>query len=160
MGYVSFREGISFAHLPYPRHPGPPKKVRGSVSGRGAPKNIPNPNTVKTSGIGIWMSRDTPKRVRETKTLEVQVDYFLNGFSVKTIVLVGIYNQQFKGTILFMVFDFQGKGNLPFSNPPENPSNKNHHDDFVGTILRSERVVGVCRDAPGRKRNVPIRWGS
>ena len=27
-------------------------------------------------------------------------DYFLNGFSVKTIVLVGIYNQQFKGTIL------------------------------------------------------------
>ena len=35
-------------------------------------------------------------------------DYFLNGFSVKTIVFVGIYNQQFKGTILFMVFDFQG----------------------------------------------------
>ena len=35
-------------------------------------------------------------------------DYFLNGFSVKNIVLVGIYNQQFKGTILFMVFDFQG----------------------------------------------------
>ena len=29
-------------------------------------------------------------------------------FSVKTIVLVGIYNQQFKGTILFMVLDFQG----------------------------------------------------
>ena len=37
-------------------------------------------------------------------------DYFLNGFSVKTIVFVGIYNQQFKGTILFMVFDFQGLG--------------------------------------------------
>ena len=35
-------------------------------------------------------------------------DYFLNGFSVQTIVLAGIYNQQFKGTILFMVFDFQG----------------------------------------------------
>ena len=45
-------------------------------------------------------------------TLEVQADYFLNGFSVKTIVLVGIYNQQFKGTILFMVFDFQGLLNL------------------------------------------------
>ena len=29
-------------------------------------------------------------------------------FPVKTIVLVGIYNQQFKGTILFMVLDFQG----------------------------------------------------
>ena len=43
-----------------------------------------------------------------TFTLEVQVDYFLNVFSVKTIVLVGIYNQQFKGTIFFMVFDFQG----------------------------------------------------
>ena len=36
-------------------------------------------------------------------------DYFLKGFSVRTIVLVGIYNQQFKGTILFMVLDFQGK---------------------------------------------------
>ena len=36
-------------------------------------------------------------------------DYFLNGFSGKTIFLVGIYNQQFKGTILFMVFDFQGE---------------------------------------------------
>ena len=35
-------------------------------------------------------------------------DYFLNGFSVKTIVLVGIYNQQFQGTIILMVFDFQG----------------------------------------------------
>ena len=44
-------------------------------------------------------------------SLEVQADYFLNGFSVKTIVLEGIYNQQFKGTILFMVFDFQGIGN-------------------------------------------------
>ena len=48
-------------------------------------------------------------RKQETSnSLEVQVDYFLKGFSVKTIVLVGIYNQQFKGTILFMVFDFQG----------------------------------------------------
>ena len=28
-------------------------------------------------------------------------DYFLNGCSVKTIVLVGIYNQQFQGTINF-----------------------------------------------------------
>ena len=35
-------------------------------------------------------------------------DYFLNVFSVKTIVLVGIYNQQFQGTIILMVFDFQG----------------------------------------------------
>ena len=41
-------------------------------------------------------------------------DYFLNGFSVKTIVLVGIYNQQFKGTILFMVFDFQGRAKKCF----------------------------------------------
>ena len=40
-------------------------------------------------------------------------DYFLNGFSVKTIVLVGIYNQQFQGTIILMVFDFQGQYNLP-----------------------------------------------
>ena len=35
-------------------------------------------------------------------------DYFLNGFSVKTIVLVGIYNQHFQGTIILMVFDFLG----------------------------------------------------
>ena len=27
-------------------------------------------------------------------------DYLLNGFSVKTIVLVRVYNQQFQGTIL------------------------------------------------------------
>ena len=33
---------------------------------------------------------------------------FFEWFSVKTIVLVGIYNQQFKGTILFLVLDFQG----------------------------------------------------
>ena len=30
----------------------------------------------------------------------------------KTIVLVGIYNQQFQGTIILMVFDFQGKVDL------------------------------------------------
>ena len=35
-------------------------------------------------------------------------DYFLNVFSVKTIILVGIYNQQFQGTIILMVFDLQG----------------------------------------------------
>ena len=29
-------------------------------------------------------------------------------FPKKTIVLVGIYNQQFQGTIILMVFDFQG----------------------------------------------------
>ena len=40
-------------------------------------------------------------------------DYFLNDFSVKTLALVGIYNQQFKGTILFMVFDFQGEDGSP-----------------------------------------------
>ena len=61
----------------------------------------------------------SPKKIYPSKSffLEVPIlykpwkskDYFLNGFSVKTIVLVGIYNQQFKGTILFMVFDFQGK---------------------------------------------------
>ena len=33
-------------------------------------------------------------------------EWFLN--RKDDIVLVGIYNQQFKGTILFMVFDFQG----------------------------------------------------
>ena len=33
---------------------------------------------------------------------------FWMSVSVKTIVLVGIYNQQFQGTIILMVFDFQG----------------------------------------------------
>ena len=35
-------------------------------------------------------------------------EYYLNGFSAKAIVLVGIYNQQFQGTVILMVFDFQG----------------------------------------------------
>ena len=35
-------------------------------------------------------------------------DYFLYVFSVKTIVLVRVYNQQFQGTIILMAFDFQG----------------------------------------------------
>ena len=29
-------------------------------------------------------------------------------FWTKNIILVGIYNQQFQGTIFLMVFDFQG----------------------------------------------------
>ena len=32
----------------------------------------------------------------------------LNGLSEKTSNLVGIYNQQFQGTIIVMVFDLQG----------------------------------------------------
>ena len=35
-------------------------------------------------------------------------DHFLNGFSIKTIIPVGIHSQQFHGTILLMVFDLQG----------------------------------------------------
>ena len=31
----------------------------------------------------------------------------INGLSEKTIILVGIYNQQFQGTIILMVFDLQ-----------------------------------------------------
>ena len=38
-------------------------------------------------------------------------DYFLNGFSVKTIVLVRVYYQQILGNVMFMVFDFQGMVN-------------------------------------------------
>ncbi len=41
-------------------------------------------------------------------TLEVQVDYFLNGFSLKTIALVRVYYQKILGNVIFMVFDFQG----------------------------------------------------
>ena len=57
----------------------------------------------------LW---EIPAKNQECKTKSEpwkSKDYFLNGFSVETIVLVGIYNQQFKGTILFMVFDFQGE---------------------------------------------------
>ncbi len=62
-----------------------------------------------------FYAKSSPKRLghilsfweSSTYSLEVQ-RLFLNGFSVKTIVLVGIYNQQFKGTILFMVLDFEG----------------------------------------------------
>ena len=44
------------------------------------------------------------------KTGSRDFDYLLNGFSEKTIILVGIYNQQFQETIILMVFDLQGKG--------------------------------------------------
>ena len=36
-------------------------------------------------------------------TLEVQVDYFSNGFSINTIVLLRVYNQQFQRNILWIV---------------------------------------------------------
>ena len=35
-------------------------------------------------------------------------DHEINSLLEKTIILVGIYNQQFQGTIFLMVFDFQG----------------------------------------------------
>ena len=35
-------------------------------------------------------------------------DHKINSLLEKTIILVGIYNQQFQGTIFLMVFDFQG----------------------------------------------------
>ena len=38
-------------------------------------------------------------------TLEVQVDYFFTGFSVNTVVLLRVYNQQFQGNILCMVLE-------------------------------------------------------
>lgn len=38
-------------------------------------------------------------------TLEVQVDYFPNGFSVNTIVLLRVYNQQFQWNILWIVLE-------------------------------------------------------
>ena len=45
---------------------------------------------------GYFVSQMNKKKIRQPQaldviSLEVQVDYFLNGFSVKTIVLVGIY---------------------------------------------------------------------
>ena len=39
----------------------------------------------------------------------------------KTIVLVGIYNQQFQGTIFLMVFDFQGFTTVDGRNPKQPP---------------------------------------
>ena len=41
----------------------------------------------------------------------------MNSLLEKTIVLVGIYNQQFQGTIFLMVFDFQGHFQT-FTAPP------------------------------------------
>ena len=37
-------------------------------------------------------------------------DHQKNSLLEKTIILVGIYNKQFQGTIFLMVVDFQGKG--------------------------------------------------
>jgi len=44
---------------------------------------------------------------KDTFSLDVDFDYLLNSFSVKSIILVGIENQQFQGTIISMVFDLQ-----------------------------------------------------
>ena len=46
-------------------------------------------------------------------------DYFFNGFSLKTIVLVRVYYQQILGNVIFMVFDFQGLSFWPlcFADP-------------------------------------------
>ena len=41
--------------------------------------------------------------------------YKFNGLLEKTIVSVEIYHQQFRGTIILMVFDFQGRGISPFN---------------------------------------------
>lgn len=46
--------------------------------------------------------------VDDAHTPRKSKDYLFNGFSVETIVVVGIYNQQFNETILLMLFDFQG----------------------------------------------------
>ena len=43
-----------------------------------------------------------------TYTLEVERLFIVFFFSEKTIILVGICNQQFQGTIILMVFDLQG----------------------------------------------------
>ena len=51
-------------------------------------------------------------------------DYLLNGFSEKTIILVGIYNQQFQGTIILMVFDLQG---TDFSTVDGSESRRENH---------------------------------
>ena len=63
-----------------------------------------------------WTKDGTPKKIPKLKkhvfflSLEVQETIFLNGLSVKTIVLVVICTQQFQGTILSMFFDFLGYG--------------------------------------------------
>ena len=43
-------------------------------------------------------------------TLEVQVDYFFTGFSVNTVVLLRVYNQQFQGNILCLVLETSRAG--------------------------------------------------
>ena len=78
----------------------------------------------KTYGLGLMSLSPIIWKPWKSK------DYFLNGFSAKTIVLVGIYNQQFKGTILFMVFDFQRKCHGSWVSRP----GKSHTCSIVGSI--------------------------
>ena len=61
-------------------------------------------------GSGVSIGGFRILREHKIFSLEVEVDYLLNGFSEKknNIMLVGIYNQQFQGTIILMVFDLQG----------------------------------------------------
>lgn len=54
--------------------------------------------------------------LKPVHTPEVKADNILICFSAKTMVSVGVCNRQFQGTILLMVFDFEGAGRLSFVN--------------------------------------------
>ena len=94
-------------------------------------------------------------------------DYFLRGFSVKTIVLVRVYNQQFQGTILLMAFDFQGLynwislGDLFTSN--YNSSSKNilpgcqGHPHLVSSgASPCPKPIGVKPQSEKNKSSIPL----
>ena len=59
--------------------------------------------------------------------------------SEKTIILVGIYNQQFQGTIILMVFDFQGTDTM--NTFPETNGPQKETIVFQPSILRGELLV-------------------
>ena len=67
----------------------------------------------KTSTSSIMTSGDpqkiqqAPQKVMQTVPCKSKDNKF-NGLSEKIIISVGIYNQQFQGTILLIVFDLQG----------------------------------------------------
>lgn len=64
--------------------------------------------------LSIFSNHSTSKsklkqQLPRITSMEVEVDYLLSAFSIKTIVLVRVQNQEFQGTIIFMVFDLQGR---------------------------------------------------
>jgi len=77
------------------------------LSHQASPKTLPEPKH-KIQRYSEWQASTKAFKII-VDTLEVQVDYFLNGISVTAIVLGRVQTQHFQGMVLFNGrLDFQG----------------------------------------------------